>query len=231
MPSRLGRALVGIVLAALAFAGAAPPVVRILFIGNSLTVANDLPRILTAMARSVGRPLTYRVVAFPDFSLEDHWARGDAQHAIAEGGWSFVVLQQGPSALPESQVLLREYTRRFAGEAGKVGARTALFMVWPSDMRPFDFAGVHASYKAAADDVRGLFLPAGDAWQEAWRRQPKLELYGPDGFHPTAAGSYLAAAVIFQGVFRESPIGLPAIGVTAGVARTLQEAAVAAGSR
>ena len=52
-------------------------------------------------------------IAFPNYSLEDHWNRGDAAKAIARGGWQTVILQQGPSALPESQVLLREYTRKF----------------------------------------------------------------------------------------------------------------------
>ena len=28
-------------------------------------------------------------------------------------------------------------------------------------------------------------LPAGPAWLAAWRRVPKLRLYGPDGFHPS----------------------------------------------
>ncbi len=67
-----------------------------------------------------------------NFSLEDHWNQGNARAAVAKGSWSFVVLQQGPSALPESSVLLREYARRFAGEARKTGARTALYMVWPA---------------------------------------------------------------------------------------------------
>ena len=60
-------------------------VLKLLFIGNSLTAANDLPAILESMGRG---------------------ADGEARRAIARGGWSFVILQQGPSALPESRVLL-----------------------------------------------------------------------------------------------------------------------------
>ena len=201
--------------------------VRVLFIGNSLTTANDLPDLVTRLATSSKQPFEYRVVAFPDFSLEDHWNKGEAQRAIAAGGWSFVVLQQGPSALPESRVLLRDFTRRFAAEARRGGARTALYMVWPSLARSGDFDGVHASYAAAAADVGGLFLPAGDAWREAWRRGAGLELYGPDGFHPTLAGSYLAAAVMFEGFFKQSPVGLPALGLPAEQARLLQLSAAA----
>lgn len=202
--------------------------VRVLFIGNSLTIANDLPKTVTAMATAAGRTFAFRVVAYPDFSLEDHWGRGDAQRAIAEGGWSFVVLQQGPSALPESRVLLRDYTRRYASLASKVGAKAALFMVWPSVARDFDFDGVRDSYRTAAEDVRGVFLPAGEAWRAAWQQNSRLALYGPDGFHPTPLGSYVAAAVMFEAFFDRSPVGLPALGLRADEVRIAQDAAHAA---
>src|SRR5690242_1674903 len=104
---------------------------RVLFIGNSLTTANDLPGLVARLASASNQPFESRTVAFGNYSLEDHWNRGDARRAIAEGGWSFVVLQQGPSALPESRVLLRTYARRLGDEAQHVGARTALYMVWP----------------------------------------------------------------------------------------------------
>src|SRR5262245_21667559 len=129
---------------------------RVLFIGNSLTAANDLPRMLETMSRGAGGPaITCESVALPNYSLEDHWARGDAQKAIARGGWTTVVLQQGPSALPESRVLLREYVRKFDAVIRRAGAKTALYSVWPFSSRRGDFDGVKASYQAAAQDVGG----------------------------------------------------------------------------
>ena len=74
----------------------------ILFVGNSLTYVNDLPGILQAMADSAGgAKLAVGTVAFPDFALEDHWAQGSALQAIRGGGWEYVIMQQGSSALPE----------------------------------------------------------------------------------------------------------------------------------
>jgi len=231
--------VVGIGLAwSAATATSAPPVIearpqkadtRLLFIGNSLTMANNLPELVVTLARAAGRPASAEVVAFGNFSLEDHWQQGDARKAIAKGGWSVVVLQQGPSALPESQVLLREFTKRFDEEIRRVGARTALYMVWPTLARKQDFDGVSRSYAAAAADVKGLLCPAGDAWRAAWTRDPTLALYGPDDFHPSRMGSYLAALVIVQKVFGVSPIGLPAPDMSPGVAKILQESAADAG--
>jgi len=199
--------LLTLVAAALGVVQPAP--LRVLFIGNSLTYANDLPAIVAAIGQAEGHPIACDVVAAPDFSLEDHWQRGEARAAIARGGWTTVVLQQGPSALMESRALLVDYTKRFDREIRKAGASTALYMVWPSRQRRGDFPGTSASYAAAARAVGGQLFPVGDAWREAWRIDGRLALYGPDGFHPSPLGSALAGLVIFQGLTGQPARGLP----------------------
>jgi hypothetical protein len=210
-----------------------PPTGRVLFVGNSLTTSNDLPRMIEALAHAAGdAALRCDVVAFPNYSLEDHWNRGEAAKAIARGGWTTVVLQQGPSALPESRVLLHEYTRRFDAEIRRAGARTAMYMVWPSTERRGDFDDVKTSYESAARNVGGLLFPVGQAWRAVWKHDPRIELYGSDGFHPTADATYLAALVIYQGLSGRSAAGLAApFPMPAARAKVLQDAAVEVGVR
>jgi hypothetical protein len=181
---------------------------RVLFIGNSLTEGNDLPLIVEALSRAGGRPFAVEAVTYGGFSLEDHWRRG-TQNRIASGGYRFVVLQQGPSALAESRANLREWMRRFDQVIRQAGGRTALYMVWPESYRPQAFPDVSDSYRLAAEDVGGILLPAGDAWVAAWRQDGGLNLYGTDGFHPALLGSYLAALAIYGGLSGASPVGLP----------------------
>ncbi len=181
---------------------------RVLFVGNSLTEANDLPLMVEALAREAGRPLAVDAITYGGVALEDHWNLG-TQDRIASGGFRFVVLQQGPSALPESRANLREWTRRFDEVIRKAGGRTALYMVWPESYRTGAFPDVSASYRLAAQDVDGILLPAGDAWVAAWRRNSRFPLYGADGFHPSELGSYLAALTIYGGLTDSSPVGLP----------------------
>jgi hypothetical protein len=183
---------------------------RVLFIGNSLTYTHDLPAIVAALAEATKQKrFIHQSIAFPNFSLEDHWHQGEARKTIARGRWDFVILQQGPSALPESRVLLLEYARRFATEIRSSGAQPALYMVWPSAARSGDFNRVSESYRLAAEEVKGALLPAGEAWRAAWRRDANLQLYSPDGLHPSQAGSYLAAVVIYEQLYGQSPVGLP----------------------
>jgi len=183
----------------------------ILFIGNSLTYWNDLPLIVQAVFDTAGGD-RYEVgmIAAPDVSLEDHWNDGAARSHIERGGWQIVVLQQGPSSLPDSRLLLRDYVMRFAGPIRAIGAQPALYSVWPSRGRQGDFARAIESYALAAADVNGLFFPVASAWLAAWRRDSTIALYEPDGLHPSVAGSYLAALVMYRVISKKTPLGLPA---------------------
>jgi len=209
---------------------------RVLFVGNSLTYVNALPEMVRALSRAAGADSAVRVgmVAYPDYSLEDHWARGDAARAIAAEHWDVVVLQQGPSALESSRTLLVDYARRFAATARAAGAAPALYMVWPTIDRQDDFPRSSDSYRIAADSVHGTLLPVGDAWRAAWRRDAALALYAPDGLHPSVYGSYLAALVITSRLTGRAPATLPSsftldsgtrVDIPADVAATLRQAA------
>lgn len=217
----ISTVVVAVLLALLQPSGAPMPT-RILFIGNSLTYANDVPGMVCALARSTGRKVICEMVAKPDFGLEEHWRDGEARKAIARG-WDVVVLQQGPSALIESRRILIDYARRFDAEIKNAGSRTAFYMVWPSRQRRGDFPGVRQSYAAAAKAVGGILMPAGDAWLAAWKADENLPLYGADGFHPSPMGSYLAAMVIYRQLFGPVP-ATPILGGAIAEAPVLQRA-------
>ena len=211
-------------------AGAADAVpLRVLFVGNSLTETNDLPARIAGLAAVTGRRLEYEAITFGGFSLEDHWNQGDARAAIATGRWNAVIMQQGPSALPESQVDLRLWAGRFADEARAVGTRPALLTVWPENYRRPALSDVIVSYRSAAEAAGAQLFPAGEAWHAAWDCNARLPLYGPDGFHPSALGTYAAALVVYGRLFK-APLFDDSLrrGVKPKTARLLQAAAARA---
>src|SRR5690349_6806213 len=101
---------IAVLLAALCSGGsgaAADTTLRVLFVGNSLTAANDLPALVHALAAvSAGPAIETGTVTLGGYALEDHWTNGEARHALDSGDWDVVVLQQGPSSLPESRTNL-----------------------------------------------------------------------------------------------------------------------------
>ena len=211
----------------------------ILFVGNSLTYGNDLPSIVCRLAAVGGHTVRCDSVAQPNFSLADHWEEGAAARRIRRMKPSVVVLQQGPSGSVEGRAMLLSDGARWSERIRRSGGRAAFFMVWPAGSRFSDFERVNESYRMASRETGGVLLPAGSAWLEAWRRDRTLKLYGPDGFHPSVAGSYLAALTIYRGLFGAIPpsfadenIATAAaggdLGLTAAQLRTLIEAAEAA---
>jgi hypothetical protein len=192
---------------------------HVLFIGNSLTYVNDLPRTLSDLASSVGDTIKTAMVAKPDYALEDHISDGGGPKAIALGGWEFVVLQQGPSSLTENRQNLIAATQYYDRLIRQVGGRTALYMVWPAVQNFSSFAAVAGSYLQAAQAVGGVFMGAGLAWEAAWEKDPSVALYGSDGLHPSPLGTYLAALVMYERITGKDARTLPGRAVVEG--RTL----------
>ena len=203
---------------------------RVLFVGNSLTTTNDLPATVASLARAGGRELEVGTVTFDGFSLEDHWNHGAVRQALAARAWDVAIMQQGPSALPESQVNLREYATRLADAARAERIRPALLTVWPESYRRTALSDVIVSYRGAAQTSGSELFPAGEAWHAAWQCHTALGLYGPDGFHPSRVGTYTAALVVYGRLFK-APLLAPALGpqwMSAGVARLTQASAARA---
>lgn len=181
---------------------------RVLFLGNSLTYTNDLPILVRTIAEAAGHTFVHATLARPNYSLEDHWNTGGGD-AVRSAEADFVIMQQGPSSLPENQEYLRTWTERFAPVIAEAGSTPALYMVWPDDTRLHAFDDVRDAYEGAAIAVGGLFIPAGDTWRAAWDAGLTRPLYGPDGFHPSRLGSTIAALAIVRAIFDESLIDLP----------------------
>ena len=243
-PRRVRAAIAAVAVAAISGSacaqatGPSPTAFRVLFVGNSLTYGNDLPSMVAALAREQELAWDVRSVTRGNASLRDHLAQGIVQQRLTDERWDVVVLQQGPSALPESRVDLRAAVAELQPLIARAGARTGLYMVWPGLDRMGAFDDVRESYALAAQDVGGVLIAAGEALREAGRRDPTIELYAHDQFHPTPEGSYAAAITIFATLAGRDPLGLPAVltradgtvlvSVLPGHVPTLQGAAAAA---
>ncbi|HEU5291483.1 MAG TPA: hypothetical protein VFU05_12625 [Cyclobacteriaceae bacterium] len=177
--------------------------VNILFLGNSLTYANNLPELVKQVAASDSVEMNYRSICFPNYALIDHWKDGNAQKEIESDKYNFVIVQQGPSSQEEGRAYLIEWGLKFDSLCDKHHSKLVSYMVWPSKERSLDFQGVYDSYKLLADSAKAIFSPAGQAWQVLWQENPEFKLYSEDNFHPNYRGSLLAALVIYGSVMKK----------------------------
>jgi hypothetical protein len=168
-----------------------------LFIGNSYTSRNNLPRLLADLAKQTEPPKavhTESVVA-GGASLRRHWNAGKAQEAIRRADWQYVVLQEQSTLPVKNTQRYHDNVRLFAAEIAAHGARPVLYLTWARQYAPATQDVITHAVTDIAAEVDGLVVPVGTAWERVLREIPELRLYTEDGSHPTSAGSYLAACV------------------------------------
>lgn len=189
-----------------------PPDLRVLFVGNSYTFVNDLPKELATLAATPGAAprITTQMIAPGGATLASHWNGAEAKPAIAKGGFSHVVFQ-GQSVEPLLQpAVFEDYALKFGASATAAGAVPAYFETWarapgdavyaetwsggtPSAMQD----GLSSEYQKMATASKGLLVKVGEAWRVALRDHPSIVLHQSDGSHPSAAGTLLAVYTFY----------------------------------
>ena len=199
--------LLWLLLASAQAASSSDESIKILFVGNSYTYVNDLPRILQLMAIQSGqrRLPEVRMVTGPGFTFEDHWKLNGPKNALAASHWDYVVLQEQSQAPLQDKEKMQQFGRLLIGAAQRAQATPLLFVTWPRAKRDADQAGISASYGELARATGAKLVQVGPAWQSLLSKHPDIDLYSPDGSHPSPLGSYLAACVFYRLIYNELP--------------------------
>lgn len=176
---------------------------NILFIGNSLTYTNKLPQLVKKNAKLKGIKINTKMIAFPNYAIEDHWLDGQVQKLISSKKYDFVIIQQGPSSQSDGRKMLIEYGKKYSSLCKLNEAKLCYFMVWPSINYYHTFDNVIKNYKDAAAINNSILLPVGQRWKDSIDSTKNNEYYGLDGFHPSIKGSQMAAKVIVEHLFQQ----------------------------
>lgn len=174
---------------------------KILFIGNSLTYSNDLPLILEKIGNNYNKKISTEMVCYPNYAIVDHLEEGKVQKKIATENYDYVIIQQGPSSQEEGRKMLIDSGKVLSKLCKKYNAKLGYYMVWPSKRYYFTFDKVIANHTAAAKMNNALLFPVGKYWKQYNTLKNKISLYNKDLFHPSKAGSFLAAMVLFKKLY------------------------------
>ena len=175
---------------------------NILFIGNSLTYTNNLPQLVKKYAKLKGIEINTKMIAFPNYAIQDHWNDGQVQKLISSKKYDFVILQQGPSSQSDGRKMLIEYGKKYSSLCKLNDAKLCYFMVWPSLNYYHTFDDVIKNHKDAAEINSSILLPVGKIWKDYIDSSIDNEYYSSDGFHPSMKGSQIAAKVIVEHLFQ-----------------------------
>jgi hypothetical protein len=227
-PALRGRAIIAVLCCAAASASpvlarpallAARPL-RVLLVGNSYTKFNMMPRLLARLSLAVhgAPPLHVDFETHGGYSLRMHWVAARAAERIRHGHYDFVVLQGHSLSAVDHADELDEYAERFEHLAAETGARTVLYQTWPRKDGSREYqknehvhsfadmaARVDGVYSGIALRLGARLAPVGRAFVRAVSEEPEIELYRSDDSHPTPAGSFLAACVLYGALTGEDP--------------------------
>lgn len=208
----------------------------VLFIGNSYTYYNNLPQMLTDLARSAGDTMTFDSNTPGGYTFQGHSTNATSLAKISAGNWDFVVLQEQSQlpSFPDFQVQssVFPYARLLDSliNVNNSCAETVFYMTWGrkfgdasncANFAPLcTYEGMdsilYLRYMMMADSNEALVSPVGAVWRSLRQNYPLIELYQTDNSHPSLAGSYAAACSFYSIIFRKDPTwitnnyGLPA---------------------
>lgn len=192
---------------------------EVLFLGNSYTYTNNLPKMVADIASSdAGNriQLDIKSATRAGGTLQSLWNDDYTRGAFAGGKWHFVVLQEHSlwamrsEKVEETTEAARQWAQLMADESE---ARLVLFQTWPRQPGSFWYTDRKYSYlgnfrnmqkqiavntAALAVDIGAVLAPVGDAWGLALQENQKWPLYAADSHNPTVAGTYLSALVFYQ---------------------------------
>lgn len=182
---------------------------RVLFVGNSYTMHNNLPLIFKELCDAADRPMEVEMVAEGGKSLDWHlYQNPQTLKAIEKGPWNYVVLQDHSlQTILEPERFMHSVVR-LSAKIKAVGAQPVLYATWAREKLPETQETISNNYARAAAAAGVAIAPVGDTWQAVKKAVPELSLFKDDGSHPNFTGSYLTACVLFAAIFQTSPIGL-----------------------
>lgn len=224
----------------------ANPPKTVLLVGNSFMYYNNgVGAYAGRISRQMGCPIAFTMAAIGGAGLDWHpvksylrpnglrsySTRGDGSNRLAfheyPDGKIFdaVILQdnsQGPIH-PELAKRFAQSAARHCRDIREAGSEPLLMMTWAYADRPEMTMQLANATIAVANENKAMVVPVGLAFANALKGDPGLRLTVADKRHPTVAGTYLEACVIFATLSGRSPEGAACTGI--GEARISAETA------
>jgi hypothetical protein len=182
--------------------------VSILFVGNSHTTMQDLPKVVGEMIRFRHPEKTVFSHVVGVGFLEDVARDPRCKEEITSRPWKFVVLQAQKES-KSGQFLYSTAEGVDVAKLGKAGGATVYYFAeWGLKDVADHGRRIEAIYQKMADDAGAGVAPVGRAWDLALAARPDMQLHAADGNHQTALGAFLTACVLVGRLTGESPATL-----------------------
>ena len=196
---------------------------RVLFVGNSYTHYNNMPKLFEQMADSKGVKLEVLMDAKSSHTFQMHSKRPELYKNINSTKWDYIVLQGFSRELAQDRATIDSQSIPYIKQlldsiyANNSCTNVLLYQTWGYDGGfKDDSLGIDWSYQTMTDRIHEGYLyvsqqlnlsivPVGKVWETVKENHPQIQLYQEDKQHPSLAGSYLAASCFYSALFKTEP--------------------------
>lgn len=204
----------------------------VLFLGNSYTYVNDLPKLVSDLSISAGKTLFTDANTPGGYTLSAHIENPISIAKIQQGKWDYIIIQE------QSQLPSIDYYRyndmypAFTQLRDTIAyfqpcAKIISYMTWgrrfggqQCDNTNTYCSPVFTDFNHMQDSLTSAYLeisnrlhiqcaPVGELWKSVLN-DTNIVLHSSDNSHPAIEGSYLAACAIFSSIWKMPSTGLAA---------------------
>ena len=182
-------------------------IMKVLFIGNSYTYYNDMPALFKKECEKNGVTAEVTSVTAGGYRLRQFLSDDDEyalkrKRLLGSETYDYIVLQEHSTVPLIDPGAFLECVSEFTEMIKANGAKPVLYQTWGradnsktlSDLKMTHDEmqnGLRAIYKTAANENGALPVYAGDAFDKAYKEG--VDVYDPDGSHPSLSGSKIIA--------------------------------------
>jgi hypothetical protein len=194
--------------AAIMLQAAEPAPLKVLFIGNSHTMVNNVPELFARLAKQSGVQIEKRMIAEGGKTLEYHAGTEVVKENLLHGDNDWIVLQHWAHPFNETYAKSMENGAKQLFEMiGKTKSKTVFYKPWPrKSTAPGEYPLMSATYTRLAKQYHASLANVGDVFEKYRALHPGERMYADDGEHASLLTSNIAAYVILRTITGKKPV-------------------------
>ncbi|MEG1782509.1 MAG: hypothetical protein RR253_04590 [Oscillospiraceae bacterium] len=182
---------------------------KVLFLGNSHTFYNDMPKIFANICKEKGKDVEVSMQAHPGVTYGWHYSQfTELRFALMYGGFDYLIMQQAAhSPCPSKEETITD-GMKIVQLARACGVTPIQVMPWAEKRDPAHQKGMYEIYNEFSEKAQVKLSCVGNVFEDVFYNHPEIDMYWRDGEHASPYGSYVIAMCAYSAIFSQSVKGL-----------------------
>ena len=170
---------------------------RTLFIDNSHTFFNDMPKLFKDICKENGIDMQVTMLTKGGMGLDYHVEKQQTRFNILFGEYDFIILQHVAHPMGDFSVM-EEAADKLMEWIRMTQSKPCFYMTWTQEGDETSQKEMSKRYRKLAEKYGCKVAPVGEKWWEYIHEHPEADLFYEDRKHASLEGSKLIARTIYE---------------------------------